>query len=269
MKPYYETELGKLYHGDCLEIMPELEPVDLVLTSPPYDNLRVYGGHDFDFQNIAKKISQKIKTGGVIVWVVGDETINGSETGSSFKQALFFKSIGLNLHDTMIYNKGYTPCYDPRNKRYKNRFEYMFVFSKGKPAVYNPIKDEPVLNPGVNKKSTSRKRDGSMRNFNDIWCGKYQDRGNIWLFQTGWMKTTTDKNAYNHPAMFPERLAADHIKSWSNPNERVLDPMCGSGTACKQAEILGRNWIGIEIEEKYCEIAAKRIEQERKQRKLF
>ena len=266
---YYRTDLGVLYHADCLQIMPQLEPVDLVLTSPPYDNLRVYGGHHFDFENIAEKTSQKIKMGGVIVWVVGDATINGSETCTSFKHALFFKGLGLNLHDTMIYNKGSTPCYDPRNKRYKDRFEYMFVFSKGKPTVYNPIKDERVLNPGVNKKATSRKQNGSMRRFGDIRLGNYQDRGNIWVIKNGWMKTTTDKYAYNHPAMFPESLSSDHIVSWSNEGDTVADIMCGSGTTCKMAEKLNRKWIGIEIEEKYCEIAANRIENERKQLKLF
>jgi len=268
MKPYFETKLGKLYHGDCLEIMSELEPVDLVLTSPPYDNLRDYEGYTFDFEKVANGLYSIINKGGVVVWVVGDATVKGSETGTSFKQALYFKEIGFNLHDTMIFQKANVPVYDPRNKRYKSAFEYMFILSKGAVATYNPISDTPTK-----KKSsrgvTKRNPNGSMREPKDVNFKKFRDRDNVWVYPNGYMQTTKDRVAFQHPAIMSEFLAQDHIISWSNEGETVADIMAGSGTTLKMAEKLNRRWIGIEIEEKYCEIAAKRIEKENQQLKLF
>jgi len=260
MTPYFETKLGKLYHGDCLEIMPELEPVDLVLTSPPYGNLREYGGYKFDFKKTGKHIFNNIKQGSVVVWVVGDATINGSETGTSFKHALYFKEIGFNLHDTMIFEKD--SFQKPNNNRYWSCFEYMFVFSKGKPSTTNMIHDRLNSNNGKTVSSkTVRNSDGTTSKRNPVKILKFGKRKNIWSYSTGYGKGTTDRIAYNHPATFPEQLANDHIISWSNENDIVLDPMCGSGTTLKQCEQLNRKWIGIEISEKYCEIAAKRIEE--------
>ena len=260
MTPYFETKLGKLYHGDCLEIMPELEPVDLVLTSPPYGNLREYGGYKFDFKKTGKHIFNNIKQGSVVVWVVGDATINGSETGTSFKHALYFKEIGFNLHDTMIFEKD--SFQKPNNNRYWSCFEYMFVFSKGKPSTTNMIHDRLNSNNGKTVSSkTVRNSDGTTSKRNQVKILKFGKRKNIWSYSTGYGKGTTDRIAYNHPATFPEQLANDHIISWSNENDIVLDPMCGSGTTLKQCEQLNRKWIGIEISEKYCEIAAKRIEE--------
>ena len=259
LTPYYETELGKLYHGDCLEIMPELEPVDLVVTSPPYDDLREYGGYVFNFYKTAFLLRNLLVTGGVIVWVVGDATINGSETGTSARQKLFFKAIGLNIHDTMIYEKeNYMPVQLAGN-RYANSFEYMFVFSKNKPKTVNLIKTRTrtrTRGTVYNKDGSKTKMKGSVNKLKII--------PNIWSYCVG-----VYGNNKVHPAIFPRALAQDHILSWSNERDLVLDPMCGSGTTCKMAEKLNRRWIGIEIEEKYCEIAAKRIEKERSQLKLW
>lgn len=248
--------------GDCAEVLMTLPPesVDLTVTSPPYDNLRQYKGYVFDFEKIARGLWYATKPGGVVVWVVADVSINGSETGTSFRQALYFKEIGFNLHDTMIYDKKSAFAYDPRNKRYKHRFEYMFILSKGTPKTYNELKDVPVKNPGKMTKKTGRKPDGTMRHFREHETGEFQARGNIWAFNNGWMKTTVDAYAYNHPAMFPELLANDHILSWSNPGDVVLDPMMGSGTTGKMAVKLGRDFIGIEIAPEYFEIAQKRID---------
>jgi site-specific DNA-methyltransferase (adenine-specific) len=265
MKPYYETELGKLYHGDCLEIMPHIEPVDLVVTSPPYDNLRDYGGHTFDFKKVARFVCLKIKHGGVVVWVVGDATVDGSETGTSFKQALYFKEIGFKLHDTMVYHKESPPL---THNRYEQHFEYMFVFSCGFPKTFNPILMRKLYHDKRKKKGVRREKDGST----DIGFSSPKTtkiKGNVWKYKVGGGHVTKDKIAYQHPAIFPEQLAADHIISWSNEGDTVADIMCGSGTTLKMAEKLNRRWIGIEIEEKYCEIAAQRIENERKQIKLF
>jgi len=258
----------KIICGDCIEVMKEMESnsVDLVVTSPPYDNLRDYKGYSFNFEDSAKELFRIIKEGGVIVWIVGDATIDGSETGTSFKQALYFKEIGFNLHDTMIYEKsGFS---NPSDIRYHQVFEYMFVLSKGKPKTFNPIKDRLNTQFGWNKSSTSRQKTGETIKIKDKFIGRWGMRGNIWKYEIGYMKTTKDKIAYQHPAMFPERLAQDHVISWSNSNDIILDPFLGSGTTMVAAERLGRNSMGIEISKEYCEIAYKRLLNEVRQAKL-
>ena len=265
---YYKTELGVLYCEDCLKGMPLIpnESINMVLTSPPYDNLRDYRGYEFDFFNIAKELHRILKVGGVVVWVVGDATIDGSETGTSFKQALYFKEIGFNLHDTMIYEKD-SPA-NPSSNRYHQLFEYMFVFSKGEPSTFNPIKDK--INTYTSSKSgTMRLKDGSMVPKKDLSWGEYGMRNNIWRMGVGYMKSTKDKIAYQHPAIFPDILARDHIISWSNRNDVVFDPFIGSGTTAVACEKLGRRWIGIEISEDYCKIAKERILTEARQIKMF
>lgn len=272
MKPYYETENGQLYCGRCENILPKLERVDLTITSPPYDSLRSYLGYAFDFDIIAKELYRITKNGGAVVWVVGDQTIKGSETGTSFKQALYFKEIGFNLHDTMIYcNTGLTL----NHNRYEQEFEYMFVFSRGHLTTFNPIKI-PCQWYGKESDRTGQ----TMRRHNEIYkkarSGKRRSnikpekiKGNIWKYHTGYAKSSKDKIAFEHPAIFPEALAFDHIMSWSNEKNIILDPMCGSGTVPKMCERLNRRWLACEIAEEYCEISAKRIEQERTQLKLW
>lgn len=229
----------------------------MTVTSPPYDNLRTYNGFEWDFEGIARELFRVTKDGGVVVWVVGDATVNGSETGTSFRQALYFKEVGFNIHDTMIYKKNKVPVYDPRHHRYKNDFEYMFIFSKGKPKTFNPIKDVPVKSSGQITRVQQRLPDGSFRRDRVIQRGEWQARGVVWEYVTG----IEDKIAYEHPAVFPEKLAEDHIVSWSNPGDIVLDPFGGSGTTAKMAILNGRNFISIDISEEYCEIARKRIEE--------
>lgn len=270
---YYRNENGVLYCGYAEKILPLLkEKVDLCVTSPPYDDLRNYEGYSFDFESIANKLYSKIVEGGVIVWVVGDATINGSETGTSFKQALYFKDIGLNLHDTMIYEKqNYVPL---THNRYEQAFEYMFIFSNKKPKTFNPIKEKSKY---VNTKksysyisaTTSEKKSAIRSNRKDItFVNENKIKSNIWAYKVGSNQSTKDKIAFQHPAIFPEKLAADHIQSWTNKNDIVLDCLSGSGTTLKMAEQLNRRWIGIEQSEKYCEIAKKRIENEYDQFKM-
>jgi DNA modification methylase len=259
-------ELNKIYNEDCLEGMKRIPDgfVDLTVTSPPYDNLRTYNGNieqwSFEkFQAIAKQLYRVTKQGGVVVWVVGDATIKGSETGTSFKQALYFKEIGFNLHDTMIYAKNNVYAHDPRNKRYKQCFEYMFVFSKGKPSTYNEIKDKPNKHAGKTLSGTKgRNKDGVKRDLKPIVIGDFQARFNIWKYTTGG-SVSSDKIAFKHPAVFPEQLANDHIISWSNEGDVVLDPFIGSGTTAIACINTGRNFIGFELDKHYCDIANERI----------
>jgi len=252
-------ELNKLYNENCLDTMKRMEDnfIDLTVTSPPYDNLRNYNGYEFDFESIAKELYRVTKKGGVVVWVVGDATINGSETGTSFKQALYFKEIGFNLHDTMIYVKNSAPV---NTNRYENGFEYMFVFTKNGLNTFNAIKEKKLWED--NRKIKAYKRDK---------CGIMEKRGvsksllkiknNLWKYFSGGGQTS-DSFAHNHPAIFPEQLAEDHIYSWSNENDLVYDCFMGSGTTAKMAIKLGRNFIGSEMSEEYCKIANKRIDNE-------
>lgn len=241
--------MNKLIHGDCLEVMKTFpsECIDLTVTSPPYDNLRDYNGYSFDFEGIAKELYRVTKKGGVVCWVVGDATINGSETGTSFRQALFFKEIGFNLHDTMIYQKSF---YAPKtHRRYEQVFEYMFVFSKGTPKTFNGIVKENVMKASMasgnhtQSNGTKKKMSASRKTHSLI--------GNIIKYNP--------ETKSSHVAPFPEKLAEDHILSWSNEGDTVLDPMAGSGTTLKMAKKHNRNYIGIEISKEYIDIINKRL----------
>lgn len=246
-----------LHCGDSAKILRTLDAcsVDLTVTSPPYDNIRSYNGMEpftFDkFATIATQLYRITATGGVVVWVVGDATINGSETGTSFKQALYFKEIGFRLHDTMIYCKNGAPLSHPR---YEQKFEYMFVFSKGAPKTFNGLR-EPCLHAGVSRErpNTLTRQDGEKNTKNRSTKGHTQDtklKGNVWTYQTGG-GSMSNRLAYKHPAIFPEKLAIDHIISWSNPSDTVLDPFMGSGTTGVAAINNGRKFIGIERDVEY------------------
>lgn len=260
-------ELDNIYNMDCLEGMRKMESesIDLTVTSPPYDNLRNYKGYCFDFENIAKELYRLTKQGGVVVWVVGDATIDGSETCTSFKQAIYFnESIGFNLHDTMIYEKE-NPMPQTGN-RYHQCFEYMFVFSKGTPKTFNPI-TIPTSRRGMSY-IKNRGKDGSL-----IYRKEQRTEetkiGNIFSYKIGGGLSSKDKIAFQHPAIFPELLAADHIRSWSNEGDIVLDPFCGSCTTAKMALTLNRHYIGFEISDEYCKIIEKRLLPLKTQYKLF
>jgi len=232
--------------------------IDLTVTSPPYDSLRTYNGYTFDFEGIAKELFRVTKQGGVVVWVVGDATINGSETCTSDRQKLYFKDVcGFNAHDTMIWQKpNYAPMY-PSVKRYDSNFEYMFVFSKGQPKSWNPIKDKlksASSKQRSNYKTSFIKKDGSRILKDSVSNGSdFCKRNCVWVIPNGQIR------GLKHPAPFPEKLAEDHILSWSNEGDTVLDPMAGSGTTLKMAKKNNRNYIGIEISEEYIDIINKRL----------
>ena len=245
-------QTNKVIQGDCLEAMKTLEDksIDMVLTSPPYDNLRDYKGYTFNFEGIAQEIYRVLKDGGICVWIVGDATIKGSETGTSFKQALYFKEIGFNLHDTMIWEKTGQGAVGS-NYCYWQNFEYMFVFSKGRPKSFNPICDRENKVTGKQTTSGGRNKDGVSTCKREIIAKPLGRRFNNWRIN--------QETKQEHPAPFPEKLAEDHILSWSNEGDIILDPMAGSGTTLKMAKKNNRNYIGIEIAPEYIEIIKERL----------
>jgi len=251
-------ELEKIYNENCLITMSNMPDnyVDFVITSPPYDDIRNYKGYQFEFEKIAKELFRVLNTGGVIIWVVADATIDGSETGTSFKQALFFKQIGFRLHDTMIYYKN-NPMPQTGN-RYHQHFEYMFAFSKGNPKTFNPITELTKFHGLANMKN--RGQEGAL-NYKKVERTKEKKVGNVFSYSIGGGISTKDKIAFQHPAIFPEKLVADQINTWTNENDLVYDPFIGSGTTAKIAHLLKRNWIGSEISKEYVEIAEKRLKQ--------
>lgn len=255
-------EPNTIYCGDCAKVMKQWKDgiIDLTVTSPPYDNLRDYKGYKFAFESIAEQLYRVTKPGGVVVWVVGDATIKGSETGTSFRQALYFKDIGFSIHDTMFYLKNNFA--NPSTVRYHQVIEYVFILSKGKPKTFNPICDRQNKYAGQTcwGKNTVRQKNGTLIEMPKKIIADYGKRYNIWKYNVGAGFSTKDKVAYKHPAIFPEKLAHDHIISWSNEGDIVLDPMCGSGTTLKEAIKLNRQFIGIDISEEYCAIAQERLE---------
>ena len=245
-----------LFVADCVEFMKNMEEacVDLTVTSPPYDDLRKYNGYKFSFEQIALQLYRITKKGGVVVWVVGDK-INGGRTLTSFKQGLFFKEIGFSMHDVMIYQKKNTPFM--RMNAYTNCYEYMFVLSKGKPKTFNPIKVKTVRS-GVERLPYNKLADGVNKKVKKE-LKKEKKKPNIWAYAVGLGGTTSDKIAFGHPAVFPEKLAEDHILSWSNKGDLVFDPMVGSGTTCKMAAKHNRQYLGVDISTDYIDIAKQRL----------
>jgi len=247
--------INQVICGECAAVMATFPDacIDLTVTSPPYDNLRAYHGYTFDFPAIAQQLYRITKPGGVVVWIVGDATIKGSETGTSFRQALCFKEIGFNLHDTMIWNKGGFTATGSLAVRYAPVFEYMFIASKDNVKTFNPIKDRKNKHTKGLFSKNQRDVNGSIKTSGHKGIRReHGQRFNIWS-----IFPYTHNN--QHPAPFPAALAHDHILSWSNPGDLVLDPMCGSGTTCEQAKKLGRDYIGIEISAEYCELARRII----------
>lgn len=268
----------KLIVGDCVDVLAgtSAASVDLTVTSPPYDGLRKYGGKsDWDmgkFIRVASELYRVTKDGGVVVWVVGDQTRDGTESGTSFEQALMFKKIGFRLHDTMIYHKKALPM---NHDRYEQEFEYMFVLSKGKPKTFNAIRvpckypEKPTARQNSYFSATDENgrvmRSGKKRKP----VGKDKIKGNVWYYTTGKNHSTKYDEAFKHPAIFPEALARDHIASWSSEGDTVLDPFMGSGTTGVEALKAGRKFVGIEINPEYVEMSRKRIEHETAQAELF
>lgn len=258
--------MNKINKEDCIKFMKKLPDncVDLTVTSPPYDDLRDYENElvwNYNtFRKVARELYRITKKGGVVVWVIGDKTEKGNKSLTSFKQALYFQEVGFNIYDVIIYEKaGSGP---PHPNRYFNSFEYMFVMSKDKPKTINLLKDKKNSCAGMKTfgNITRREKDGSLTNKGRKTISEFGVRTNIWRYNNGKGFSTKDKIAYEHPATFPEKLAEDHIKSWSNEGDIVFDPFGGSGTTAKASIELGRKWIYVEKVEKYCDIAKIRLE---------
>jgi len=253
--------LGKIYHENCIATMDKMpdEYVDMTITSPPYDDLRSYNGYEFPIDEIAESLFRKTKDGGVVIWVVGDKTVNGSETLTSFRHALIFKDAGFNVHDTMLYVKN-NPIPSDCGKRYRQCFEYMFCFSKGQPKTFNPI-TAPTKSAGTKIKAfriTERGR-GNVPD-EDIGREIKSERkiSNIFTYNVG-TSSSRDRIAFEHPAIFPEQLVEDQIRTWTNEGDLVYDCFMGSGTTGKIAEMLDRRWLGSEISADYVRLAERRI----------
>ena len=256
---------NKIYNENCLKTMSSMPKdfLDMVITSPPYDDMREYDGNGFnEFEPIAKELYRVIKDGGVVIWVVSDQSKKGNESGTSFRQALFFKEVGFNLFDTMIYLK------PPRgavgnNVTYWQTFEYMFVFSKGKPKTINLLKDRNNMEARSGDTGSKRLANGTLKKIKRAGYSKKGRRTNVWTYNVGRGHSATDTIAYEHPAIFPEKLAEDHIISWSKEGDIVYDPFMGSGTTAKMCIRNNRIYIGSELSKDYCSIAKKRLDGEK------
>lgn len=266
--------MNKIYNEDCLNTLKRIKDnsLNMILTSPPYDNLRTYDcnidevWNDKKWKDIIKELYRVIVKGGVVVWIVNDSTIKGSETGTSFKQALYAKECGFRLHDTMIWNKNSSPYPVGSTARYRQSFEYMFIFSKGKPATFNCIQDVKSKHKELNRKHhTIRLKDGSLKKVRHHLTRDYIPRFNVWTMPP----ISSNKERCGHPAQMSIKLAIDHIKTWSNEDDIIYDPFTGSGTTIEACIKLNRRYLGSELNKKYYELANKRIDKINEQLTLF
>lgn len=257
-------EINKIYNMDCIKGLAFLDnsSIDLTITSPPYEDIRDYNGYIFNFEHfktIARELYRVTKKGGIVVWIVNDKTYKYSECGNSFRQALYFKDVGFKLYDTMIFAKN-NP--QPKNhRRYEQCYEYMFILSKGIPNTFNGIQ--------TLCKNNGKKRYGTYRHNKKAELNKLNTTGNvskeklltnIWYYNVDNNSISKDKEAHSHPAIFPEELVKDHLKTWSNEDDIILDIFMGSGTVAKMSYLNKRNFIGFEISKEYCNIAEHRLE---------
>lgn len=258
-----ELKNGVLVCGDATKVMPKNVPdetVDLILTSPPYDQRRSYDGYSFVFQEVARECARALKPGGVIVWVVADATVKGSESLTSFKQAIYFtEQCGLRLHDTMIFAKN-NPIPGDHGPRYRGSFEYMFVFSKGKPKTYNPItwRTKEKVQFAERFRLEEQGRRGYAIPKNAVLKNSMErTHPNIFFYTVAGPRKGQEQQT--HPAVFPEQLAEDQIRTWTNAGDLVLDPLAGSGTTLYTAQRLGRSYVGIEISPQYVKLCEENL----------
>lgn len=259
MQPYFSTDEVKIFNVNCLDYLKSItdDSIKFIITSPPYDDLRNYNGYSFEFENIAKELTRTLADGGVIIWNVSDATVNGSETGTSMRQALHFMNCGLRLHDTMIYEKKNPMPASRSSKRYHQAWEYIFCFSKGTPETFNPFM-VPAKYGHVGANMKHRGQDGKLE-YVKTKRNSHTKVRNIFTYTVGGGHSTSDKEAYRHPALMPEKLAEDQILTWTNPGDTVFDPFNGAGTSGKMAVANQRKYIGTELSKEYCDLSIIRI----------
>ena len=252
-------KINTIINGDNLSVMSKMDAdsVDLVMTSPPYDNIRTYDGYEFNYEKTIEALYRVLKPGGIVVWIVDDQFMETGRSGTSLRQALYFQQAGFWIWDYMFYGSNKRPL---NNRRYNRSVEFAFVFSKGEAKTVNLIKDRKNKWPEKPRHSWVRAPDGSKISKRTSGVKEYGARMQVWNYKNSDLHNT-EKIAFTHPAIFPDGLARDHIKSWSNPGDLVLDPFCGSGTTLKQAKLLKRNYIGIDISKEYCNTAYIRTRQ--------
>lgn len=250
----------EIYNEDCLLYLKR-QPADSIkftLTSPPYDNIRNYNGYSFPFEEIAQELYRCTAVGGVVAWNVADATVNGSETGTSMRQALYFMSLGFRLHDTMIYSKKNPMPAGVSSKRYHQAWEYIFILSKDAPTTFNPIMVKAKFG-HLEANMKHRGTDGDIK-YTKTKRNEFTKVKNVFEYSIGGGHSTKDKVAFKHPAIMPEQLAADMISTWTNPGDTVFDPFTGSGTSAKMAYALKRKFQGTELSLEYCEIIKERMQ---------
>lgn len=260
MTPFYATPGVEIYNANCLDWMRAQPPhsVDLTVTSPPYDNIRDYRGYSFDFEPIAQELFRITQEGGTVIWNVADSTVEGSETGTSMRQALYFMQCGFRLHDTMIYLKKNPMPASVNSKRYHQSWEYIFVLTKGAPTAFNPIMVRAKFG-HLEANMKHRGKNGELE-YKKTKRNEFTKVRNVFEYSVGGGHSTKDKIAHGHPAIMPEQLAADMITTWSDPDSLVFDPFMGSGTTLKMARVLGRRSVGTEMSAEYCQLAQQRID---------
>lgn len=260
MPLFYSNSDIEIYHDSCLDYLKTLadNTIKFTLTSPPYDNIRDYNGYSFPFELIAQELWRTTGPGGVVAWNVADATVNGSETGTSMRQALHFMSLGFRLHDTMIYSKKNPMPAGVSSKRYHQAWEYVFILSKDAPETFNPIMVKAKFG-HLEANMKHRGKDGEIK-YTKTKRNEFTKVRNIFEYSVGGGHSTKDKIAFKHPAIMPEQLALDMITTWTNPGDTVFDPFTGSGTTAKMSASAGRKFIGTEISSDYCEIAKERLD---------
>lgn len=252
-------QLNKIYNETNIETLKRMEDntIDLTLTSPPFGHQRSYEGFSWDPDVLASLLYEKTAEGGVCVWVIGNPTVKGSETGEAFEQALIFQDAGWRINDTIIFAKN-NPLPGDCGPRYRQTFDFMFIFSKGRPKTFNPIM-EPTKNAGKTYKSLRVTEDGRGATEEGLRITKTErKKGNIFYYNVG-SASSKDKIAFEHPAIFPEKLAEDMISSWTNEGDLVFDPFSGASTSGIASYQLKRNFILSEISPKYCELSQRRF----------
>ncbi len=260
MQPVFQKNDLEVYQSDCLEYL-KLQPdnsIAFTLTSPPYDDIRDYKGYSFPFESIAQELYRCTEVGGVVAWNVADATVDGSETGTSMRQALYFISLGFRLHDTMIYVKRNPMPASVNSKRYHQAWEYIFILSKGAPKTFNPI----IVRAKYGHLAANMKHRGTDGNmvYKKTKRNEFTKVRNIFEYSVGGGHSTRDKIAYQHPAIMPEQLAADMITTWTDPGDRVFDPFTGAGTTAKMCLLHDRKFHGTELSEEYCKIITARLD---------